>query len=227
MKAKSLMVALFCGASFASAPVCANTIIVNGGFEDGVYSSTINGSTNIVPIGWTPSYGWDQTANFNWNGVSGFQQHSGSNAVFIGNDPGYSLATLSQTFNDVAGTLYQASFYLGDIQHFGYFSAFINGGTEFYISIPDDQPRILPYIQESFLFLGTGSDTLSFSGMSDAASFNLDDVSVDVAPPTAVFGAPGPVAGAGLPGFLLVGVLAVWWLRRRLMTPGSPPPSTY
>lgn len=185
-------------------------IIVNGGFEDGVYSSTINGSTNIAPTGWTPSYGWDQVPF--WNSVGVLPPHSGSNSVMIGNGPGDPVATLSQTFLDTAGVSYQGSFYLSYIFPTGSFSALINGAVVTNVTLPPFATGISTYTKEFFTFVGTGLDTLTFSAFNDDFSYSLDDVTISPSRP--VRGAPGPVAGAGLP-FLVIGFGAYWFAKRR------------
>ena len=53
--------------AFFSADAHAVNLIVNGGFEDGVYSSALGGNTNPnVPVGWTSSVGFDLHPTFNF-----------------------------------------------------------------------------------------------------------------------------------------------------------------
>ena len=85
-------------------------LIVNGGFEDGVYSSAssdaIPGVTVInpnIPTGWTPSPGFDISA---WNGVQSYNPYTGHFGIEIGNDPGYPLASISQNFYTISGQKY-------------------------------------------------------------------------------------------------------------------------
>jgi hypothetical protein len=188
---------------------CRANLVVNGGFEDGVYSSTATPSplpavTNSgVPDGWTPSPGFDIPA---WNGVTSSDPHSGSFALFIGNDPGFPLASLSQTFTTVPGEFYVASFYIANVYSAGYFNAFIDSNEElnivgstnigpppytysFTTTFANGQTLVSSvaspanYTLESFTFVGTGSDTLTFTGVTDDASFLIEDMSVDVPEP--------------------------------------------
>jgi len=90
------------------------------------------------------------------------------------------------------------------------FSAAINSSTGF--SVTSFSPgQFLTYQFESFSFIGTGSDTLTFTALdSNASNWVLDDVSI-----AAVTATPLPAA---LP--LFAGGLAVMglfgWRRRRL-----------
>jgi hypothetical protein len=82
--------------------------IVNGDFEGGISSTTPGGST--VPVGWTANQSWGETG---FNGVVPGQGVNGSAGLSIGNDDNQfpQPATLSQTFQDTAGTVYQIDFF--------------------------------------------------------------------------------------------------------------------
>jgi hypothetical protein len=91
----------------------AANLIVNGGFEDGVYTSTIGGNTNTqVPVGWDSTAAFDLEPGF--NNVSTNLPHSGSFDLSIGNFDYQPLATLTQTFSDVSGDSYTVDFWTFD-----------------------------------------------------------------------------------------------------------------
>jgi hypothetical protein len=101
----SMLSALVISASMATANAAT---IVNGNFEGGISSTTPGGST--VPVGWTANQSWGETG---FNGVVPGQGVNGSAALSIGNDDNQfpQPATLSQTFADTAGTVYQVDFF--------------------------------------------------------------------------------------------------------------------
>jgi hypothetical protein len=186
ISSKSVLAALVAlSFSVSKAPAQVN-LITNGGFEGGVYSSTLflnltNSfvTNDIVPNGWAPSPGFDWLPAF--NGVTSFNPHSGAHALFIGNNVGDPLATLSQTFSDAPGQTYSATFYLGNTHTTGFFQALIDGNVQLTVQIPPGNQNQLDYGLKTFTFLGTGSDTLTFQAANNNASYLVDDVSVGLA----------------------------------------------
>lgn len=210
-------------------------LIVNGGFEDGVASVTADVSigedalmltNDNVPVGWTASPGFD--IQF-WNGVTTIAAYDGNFALFLGNDPGYPLASLSQTFGTTAGETYEVSLELANVRPTGYFQVLIDGTAEMTVTgLPwaDSPPgdcdfetvyadggtslsapsSPLQYTSEVFRFVGTGSDTLTLAGVNDEASFEIDDVAVSAVPE------PSGLAVL-LGGGALLGASTIW--RRR------------
>jgi hypothetical protein len=66
MKLNTIFGAVLVAAGALAAPAHADQLIVNGGFEGGVYSSTLGGNTNAeVPVDWTPNAGFDLNPGFN------------------------------------------------------------------------------------------------------------------------------------------------------------------
>ncbi len=168
--------------------------IVNGGFEDGVYSSTKRHATNpSVPVGWIPNAGYDTPGNF--NSVVQFDPHTGSYSLAFGNDPGYPVAGLWQKIRTAVGRTYVMNFYIGNVHPTGYFAVMVNSCVEativgdqyppsFTITYADGRSvRVTPagvsdYTLVSFSFAGTGRDRVGFSAVNDDASYLVDDVSV-------------------------------------------------
>ena len=109
MKSKiklGLAAAVMAGAIIVSSNRAANAdnILLNGGFEDGVYTSTLGaGLTNTsVPNNWIPNQGYDSESGFNRVNTAPFiPVHSGTFALQIGNEDSQDLPSLSQTFSDV------------------------------------------------------------------------------------------------------------------------------
>jgi PEP-CTERM motif len=154
-------------------------LIVNGGFENGTYSSTINSATNSsIPNGWTPSYGFDWAPQ--WDHVNtGSGAFDGNAYLSIGNDDGNPEPDLSQTFSDVAGTTYFGSIYVdyggagtGDTNP--YFDVWVDGTP--LVTLTNLAPGV--WTDYTFSFTGTGSDTLTLGGNTTPVEWFVDDVSV-------------------------------------------------
>lgn len=175
MKLNTIFGAGLVAAGALAVPAHADQLIVNGGFEDGVYSSMLGGNTNAaVPVDWTPNAGFDLNQGFNH--VTSANPHSGSNALSISNFDNQPLATLSQTFADVAGATYSVSFWGFDGGANGdanaYLSVSVNGaGVQF-------NDTVSSYQQGTFTFVGTGSDTLVIAAQTNPSEWFVDDVSV-------------------------------------------------
>jgi PEP-CTERM motif len=165
------------GAMVSSAPQAAE-LLLNGGFEGGVQAVTIGGFTNfLVPVDWTPNAAFVQFSGFNQ--VQGSIFHSGANSLKIGDDDDEALATLSQSFNDVAGDTYKVTFWAaygggvgGDPKAFLSVSAVGVAGVTVTDTIGE---TFEPF---SFSFVGTGHDTLEIAGQTNPSSWFADDVSV-------------------------------------------------
>jgi hypothetical protein len=165
-------------------------ILLNGGFEGITTSSSVGGVTNnSVPTGWTPNAAFNQTGlNFQNNA----NQHSGQSALQIGNFDDQDLASLSQTFSDIAGEVYNVDFWT------------LSGGTNdpvafLRVSVGaagltyDD--TIVGYVNGGFSFTGTGSDTITIAGKTNPSEWFVDDVSISDTGRNV--GPSGPGGGAG------------------------------
>jgi PEP-CTERM motif len=161
MRQKALLVvAALVAVVLIGAPTAfANNLLANGSFESGDFS------------------GWNQ---------SGLEEvTSGSFYVYTGAQDGswYSVwgnvggdGTLSQTFSDTAGQHYTFSFWFAAVgDDPSDFSASWDGTQVYNQSDPNTGGAWTLF---SFDEVGTGSDTISFSGRDDPAWMALDNVSV-------------------------------------------------
>jgi PEP-CTERM motif len=160
----------------------AGNLVANCGFENGSYSSTIDGATNTdVPVDWTPNYGFNLEPGFNH--VNSGNQHSGSYDLSIGNFDSQPLATLSQTISDVNGTSYSGSFWAYDGGANGdgnaYLQLSINGTA--LVTLDD---TVANWTEYTFSFTGTGSDQLTIGAQTNPSEWYVDDVVVTGALPT-------------------------------------------
>jgi hypothetical protein len=164
-------------ALFAPAALHADSqLIVNGGFENGTYTSTVGGNTNaFVPVGWTANAGFDLNPAF--NRVNTGNQFDGNYLLSISNFDYQPLATLSQTFSDVSGDTYSGSFWAYD--------GGANGDPNAYLSLLIDNNALVTlgdtigsWTQYTFTFTGTGSDTLTLAAQTNPSEWFVDDVSV-------------------------------------------------
>lgn len=163
MKKSRILPLLLCVAAFscgAFAP-SAHAQLVNGGFETGTFSPwVVNDSSNFTNIGPDPAFA-----------------HSGTYHANLGATN--TIGTLSQTFNTIAGVVYQISFFLANDGGTppNSFVAMFNG-IPFFTLAPNSPG--FAYTQFGGLVTATGaSSTLSFQYQNDADFFRLDDVSVD------------------------------------------------
>jgi hypothetical protein len=141
-------------------------LIVNGGFETGDFT----GWTVVDPSGFTLV---EPTFTSPTNGLT-YTPHSGTYFAALGAEG--ADGTVSQTFADVAGASYEASFYLAsDGLTPNDFAVTGPGG----LSLPTmtDVPAS-PYTLYFGFFTGSGSDTITFTERDDPGFFSLDDVSV-------------------------------------------------
>ena len=156
----------------ASTEAQATNLLNNGDFEGGTYTS--NGNAG-VPNDWTSNAAFDSEPSFN-NVNAAFHQ-SGANSLSIGNFDYEPLASLSQSFTDVAGASYSVTFWAFDGGANGDGSAFlqVSAGANS-VTLNDAHP--FPFEKFSFGFTGTGSDTLMISATTDPSEWFVDNVSV-------------------------------------------------
>ena len=186
----------------AAYPACSHAnLLVNSGFEDGTYSSSVPAqgifpahTDDNVPDGWTPDAGFADP--FSANGVVEADPHSGAAALQIGNRWSDPLATISQGFQTTAGQSYMVEFYLRLDGPFNTLTARIDGASYLSISTGQDPYEYVTtladgttytththnYISEDFTVYGTGSDDLTFSDATAGGYAMLDDVSVAPVP---------------------------------------------
>jgi hypothetical protein len=166
-----------------AAPLRADELILNGGFENGTYTATVTDnsqtpptvSSSTVPVGWTPNYAF--VMNPGSNAVSTADFFDGSYALSIGNPDGQLFAAVSQTFADLAGATYTGSFWAVDG------GAGSDGLAYLGLSV-DGVPLVNPnqsdnvWTQFTFTFTGTGLDTLNIGAQTSSSEWYVDDVSV-------------------------------------------------
>lgn len=205
----------FLGASFAALLVMASSapqaaeLLLNGGFEDGVQTVAIGGFTNFeVPIDWTPNAAFVEFSGFNHTTGSIF--HSGATSLSIGDFDDEALATLSQSFNDVAGDTYNVTFWAA-------YGGGIGGDPNAFltVSVGSTGKTVLDTIGEtfeqfSFSFVGTGHDTLTIAGQTNPSSWFVDDASVTGAVGTVP---EAPTWAMMLAGFVGLGFVGCRWRR--------------
>ena len=181
-------------AAEAASSICnsdPSNIVQNCGFETGNISS------------------WTQTGNYmptGYNYVSGNTPNSGNFVLEIGNYNYQGLAGVSQSLKDISGYTYQVSFWLR--QDNTNLNSNSNGPTQLFTASWDgtsfftvqNQPKT-NWTQYTFNFIGTGSDTIAFSGYSNAGFNYLDDVNVHSTTPTPLPAALWMVGSALAAGF--------------------------
>jgi PEP-CTERM motif len=172
---KSLLSALVISASMATANAAT---ILNGNFEGAVTPTPGGGN---VPVGWTANTAYGAT-DFN-QVLAGQGINGASPALSIGNDDNQfpQPATLSQTFSDTAKTVYTVDFFWR-VSGAGDPNAFLTlavGGS--FVTIPEPASLVggsTPFVEDSFTFTGTGSDTLSISAQTNPGDFFVDNISL-------------------------------------------------
>ncbi len=102
---------------------------------------------------------------------------SGVSALAMGNYDDEPLATLSQSYGDVAGDIYDVTFYAtvgssnGDPNAYLHVSVGSDG-----LTLHDDVPAA--YQKYSFSFVGSGSDTLAISAQTIPSYWYVDNISI-------------------------------------------------
>lgn len=151
----------------------ANNIVANCGFETGNFS------------------GWTLNDPSNWSSVDRSNPNTGTYFAYLGAEPG----TLSQTLTDTAGAVYTLTFSLENEIAIDGTGTPYPGGNSFGVSITDvnsvttslmDPTQITEtnnYNLYSFTFVGTGTDTLTFSMDNVPGYYDLDDVSANTPTP--------------------------------------------
>jgi hypothetical protein len=174
----------------AGTQVNAANLVSNGGFETGDLT------------GWTtfPTVGTYTFTNTGYNGVrtagsaQGVSAYAGEYLLAFGNYPSEGVAGVSQTLSTIVGQNYNLSLYWGDNKSNGagdqLFEVLWNGSAVDTIN----GETATTWTNLSFLVKGTGSDTLTLEGYSNAGYNDVDNVSVTVTP------LPGALSmfGAGL-----------------------------
>ncbi|MDP9040034.1 MAG: PEP-CTERM sorting domain-containing protein [Acidobacteriota bacterium] len=144
--------------------------MANCGFETGNFS------------GWTVTDTSGNTLVAATSASAGVTANSGTYVALLGATDG---GTLQQTLTDVAGQVYDFSFYLQNEPSPGF-----TGPDSFGVSVIDGSSNTTTlmsataidqtsgYTLYTFQFTGTGSDTISFNDLNSPSYYNVDDVSV-------------------------------------------------
>jgi hypothetical protein len=165
IKSIALPVGILAAAVLFTSQARAN-LIVNPGFE-------ADNAVVQVPTGWSANSAYLSEPGFNL--VNSNVVNSGLFALQIANFEFQSLPTLSQTFTDVAGATYTASFFATDqVADAGSFLTVTAGAGS--LTLTGDIGT--SYKQYSFQFTGTGLDTFSISAVNNPNFYYVDDVSV-------------------------------------------------
>jgi len=173
-----------------SPATAATNLINNGGFEDQIGFTGIGNEVSNHPTDWTTNATFEaDEVNEVGSAIIGVP-HSGNYSVVFGASNNGTPTTLSQTFADVVGGLYTVSFDAYNGQYAGepgsrplnFLTASAGGQST---TLADNVRGGFVsascadcWVQGTFIFTGTGSDTLSLSAITDFNFWHLDDVSV-------------------------------------------------
>ncbi len=161
MRLKTLLVIAAFAVFVASAPTTfAQNLLTNGSFETGDFTGwMVNGSESVVT---GPFYQYSGAENGSYYAVFGN----------VGSD-----GTLSQSFTDVAGQAYTLSFWFASVgDNPSDFSIYWDSTQLFIMNNPNTGSAWLNFTISGLV--GTGSDTITFSGRDDPGWMALDNVSV-------------------------------------------------
>jgi PEP-CTERM motif len=147
----------------SAAPAFATNLILNGSFETGDFTDWTTSNIGAAGVG--------------ASGEAGYAAEQGSYFFFMGNVGGQ--GTISQTFADTAGATYLLSYYYASNgTGYTYDAALIDGVTiPGSVETPDPDSGFL-YNLYTFTFVGTGSDTFTYSQRNDPSYDALDNISV-------------------------------------------------
>ncbi len=154
----------------------AATILNNGDFELGTYSSTVGGFTsNFVPTDWTANAAFDEFPAF--DRVVSTLTENGNFALQISNSDSQPLAALTQSLADVSGDTYIVTFYAADFQTGRDANAYlkVSAGSQS-LTVPDTVGGT--YESFAFAFTGSGSDVLTIAAQDTPGFFFIDNISV-------------------------------------------------
>jgi hypothetical protein len=194
------MVLLSMTAPFAASSHAAS-IVTNGGFNGGTYTSTINGHTNDgVPNGWTPNEAFDLEPFYNRVFLNSPFSNTAT-SLSIGNYDAEPTPTISQLLTTVVGQQYRLSFVWGMSGYYdpagdpvgnydpgAFLDTAINGVVLSHLVMSTTPPPIpagqsfAPPTLLTLAFVGTGADLLSFSATTDLGEWYLSEVSVAATP---------------------------------------------
>lgn len=194
---KRLIVSVAALAAAGNAHAATN-IVTNGGFEDTVISgpTTVNGYQQFDAVS-TGIAGWTVTGGSADLVKSPYAVNDGAQALDL---TGVAPGTISQILNTVAGQVYNLVFYVnsnnggigtgpyqGTVSVGGFSGTFSHVGGD-------------PWKKYTGSFVGTGSDTLSFTSLTNISNGGpiLDSISVSAAPEPATW--LMMIAGFGLVG---------------------------
>jgi hypothetical protein len=176
MSTRNITLALVSGFALTAAlSARAATILNNGDFELGTYSSTVGGFTsNQVPTGWTANAAFVAFTIF--DRVVSIPE-SGNFALQISNLDSQPLAALTQSLADVSGDTYTVTFYTFDNRPDQDANAYlkVSAGSQS-VTVPDTVGD--SYKSFAFAFTGSGSDELTIAAQNTPGFFFVDNISV-------------------------------------------------
>jgi PEP-CTERM motif len=185
-------------------PVTAGSVPSHGDFEEGTVTSTVGGFTNHgVPIGWTANAAFDEF--YGYNSVEDSVVESGLHALQISDFDTEPLATLSQSFSDVPGDVYNVTFYgkvgVANRDQNAYLQVSVGSDG---VTLHDDVPTA--FQAYSFSFTGAGSDIFAIAAQNNPTFFYVDNISVTGQSVTASVPEPSTWAMMAI-GFAMAGLV--------------------